>query len=52
MAEKNFPQTIDGYDRLLKGLKERIRQAQVQAALSVNQGLILLYWQVGRQISE
>ncbi len=52
MAEKNLPQTIEGYDRLLKGLKERIRQAQVQAALSVNQGLILLYWQVGRRISE
>lgn len=31
-------------------LKERIRNAQVRAALNVNRELVLLYWQVGREI--
>jgi hypothetical protein len=52
MTDKKAPQTMDGYDRLLKDLKERIRQSQVRTALSVNQELILLYWQMGQQISE
>lgn len=38
------------YDSLLKTLKERIRSAQVQAALAVNRELILLYWQIGSGI--
>jgi predicted nuclease of restriction endonuclease-like (RecB) superfamily len=39
-----------GYDALLVELKERIRTAQVKAALSVNRELILLYWGIGRDI--
>ncbi len=39
-----------GYQALLGALKERIRAAQVRAALSVNRELITLYWQVGRDI--
>jgi predicted nuclease of restriction endonuclease-like (RecB) superfamily len=31
-------------------LKTRIRQAQVKAALAVNRELVLLYWQIGREI--
>ncbi|WP_239112338.1 DUF1016 N-terminal domain-containing protein, partial [Halomicronema sp. CCY15110] len=31
-------------------LKTRIRSAQVKAALAVNRELLLLYWQVGREI--
>jgi predicted nuclease of restriction endonuclease-like (RecB) superfamily len=38
------------YDAFLNGLKERIRNAQIRAALSVNRELVLLYWQVGREI--
>ena len=38
------------YDQLLRDLKARIRLAQVKAALVVNRELILLYWQVGREI--
>ena len=38
------------YSAFLNGLKERIRSAQVKAALAVNQELILLYWQIGREI--
>ena len=32
-----------GYDAFLKQLKERIRSAQVRAALAVNRELVLLY---------
>ncbi len=41
----------EGYKELLGDLKERIRAAQVRAALSVNRELILLYWQIGRAIA-
>lgn len=40
----------DSYRQFLQSLKERIRSAQVKAALAVNQELILLYWQIGREI--
>jgi len=46
-----FP-TDDNYTTFLRSLKERIRQAQIKAALAVNQELILLYWQIGRDILE
>jgi hypothetical protein len=35
---------MDGYQILLLELKLRIRAARFQAALAVNQELILLYW--------
>jgi predicted nuclease of restriction endonuclease-like (RecB) superfamily len=38
------------YDSFLQELKDRIRAAQVRAALSVNRELVLLYWSVGRDI--
>jgi predicted nuclease of restriction endonuclease-like (RecB) superfamily len=41
---------MDGYDEFLRELKERIRSAQIKAALSVNRELVLLYWQIGREI--
>ena len=40
----------ENYFALLDGLKRRIRTAQLKAALAVNQELILLYWQIGREI--
>lgn len=40
----------DGYPAFLSGLKARIREAQVRAALSVNREMILLYWEIGRDI--
>ncbi|PZV01122.1 MAG: DUF1016 domain-containing protein [Leptolyngbya sp.] len=43
-----FP--ADNYAVFLKDLKTRIRRAQVKAALAVNQELIILYWQIGREI--
>jgi predicted nuclease of restriction endonuclease-like (RecB) superfamily len=40
------------YADFLNGLKQRIRSAQVKAALAVNRELVLLYWQIGREIIE
>jgi predicted nuclease of restriction endonuclease-like (RecB) superfamily len=38
------------YPNLLKTLKQRIRAAQVRAALSINAELTQLYWEIGREI--
>ena len=40
----------DSYERLLSGLKKRIKAANVRAAISVNAELIALYWQIGKEI--
>ncbi len=40
----------DDYPELLDQLKERIRAAQVRAAISVNRELVLLYWHIGHEI--
>src|SRR6266705_1341050 len=45
-------QIPEGYDEFLRGLKERIRTAQVRAALAVNRELVLLYWRIGHDILE
>ena len=39
-----------GYAELLGQLKERIRSAQLRASLAANREMILLYWQIGRDI--
>jgi len=38
------------YETFLLDLKQRIRTAQVKAAIAVNRELVLLYWQIGREI--
>jgi predicted nuclease of restriction endonuclease-like (RecB) superfamily len=38
------------YAELLAQLKQRIREAQVRASVSVNRELVLLYWEIGREI--
>lgn len=38
------------YLYLLQQLTEKIRTAQIRAALSVNHELVLLYWHIGREI--
>lgn len=40
------------YPIFLSQLKERIQQARVKAALSVNRELIFLYWEIGKAITE
>lgn len=49
MSERPSP-IPENYDDFLRDLKERIRTAQVRAALSVNRELVLLYWQLGQDI--
>jgi predicted nuclease of restriction endonuclease-like (RecB) superfamily len=46
------PTIPNNYDHFLRDLKTRIRSARTRAALSVNRELILLYWQIGRDILE
>jgi predicted nuclease of restriction endonuclease-like (RecB) superfamily len=41
-----------GYAALLARVKQRVRTAQLKAALSANRELVLLYWDVGRAIVE
>ncbi|MBF6594960.1 MAG: DUF1016 family protein [Thermaceae bacterium] len=40
------------YPAFLQTLKDRIRTAQVKAALAVNRELVLLYWEIGGEILE
>jgi len=47
---QNSLQLPAGYQELLHELKERIRLAQVRAALAVNRELVLLYWSIGRDL--
>jgi len=41
-----------GYAEWLKDVKARIRIAQLRASVAVNRELVLLYWQIGRDILE
>lgn len=47
---KSSSLVLEGYPQLLNDLKERIRTAQIRAAIAVNRELVLLYWQIGRMI--
>ena len=38
------------YPAFVADLKERIRTAQVRASLAVNREMVLLYWQIGRDL--
>jgi hypothetical protein len=40
------------YAAVLEAVKARIRAAQLKAALAVNHELVLLYWQIGKEIIE
>src|SRR5579872_6496109 len=42
---------FEGYEEFLRDLKDRIRTAQVRAALAVNRELVMLYCQMGRETS-
>ncbi len=42
----------EDYPEFIVSLKNRIRSAQVKAAVSVNRELVLLYWQIGRELLE
>ena len=42
--------STQSYAALLASIKERIRSAQIRAALAVNQELVVLYWTIGKEI--
>ena len=44
------PAPLESYGELLSALRQRIRSAQVRAGLAVNRELVLLYWQIGKEI--
>ncbi|NEO34532.1 MAG: DUF1016 domain-containing protein [Symploca sp. SIO3C6] len=50
MAKQSSLFPDDNYAAFLDGLKQHIRNAQVKAALAVNQELVLLYWTIGKDI--
>lgn len=50
LVSEDLPEVWEGYEHFLGDLKARIWQARTRAALSVNQELILLYWQIGRDL--
>jgi predicted nuclease of restriction endonuclease-like (RecB) superfamily len=47
---KSSRSDIVGYEDFLAELKTRICTAQLRAAVAVNKELVLLYWQIGRDI--
>lgn len=49
VTDSLFPD-LARYEAFLTNLKQRIRTAQVRAAIAVNHELILLYWQIGQEI--
>jgi predicted nuclease of restriction endonuclease-like (RecB) superfamily len=44
------PIAADSYGQFLADLKGRIQTAQLRASLAINRELVLLYWQLGRDI--
>lgn len=44
--------TNTDYKNWIVELKSKIRQSQIKAALAVNSQLILMYWELGQQITE
>lgn len=52
MAKIISSENVEGYKDLLNSLKEQIKNARIKAAFSVNKELILLYWNIGKQILE
>lgn len=51
MAKKTKISTAE-YRAWLESLKANIRRTQIKATVSVNRELLLLYWQLGKEISE
>ena len=46
----NLPATMD-YRIFLEEIKNRIKNAQLKAAIAVNTELIKLYWSIGKRLS-
>lgn len=40
------------YKSFINSLKEKVRASQIKATLSINKELIILYWEIGKEIIE
>ncbi len=49
---KKLPAAASSYVGLLTDIKERIRTAQIRAALASNAGMLQLYWEIGCMLAE
>jgi len=49
-VKRDLPDLPQGYEVLLRELKGRIQQARLRAAVAVNRELIVLYWNLGKEI--
>jgi len=52
VVKKNQTIKPESYAHFLKQVIKDIQQTQIKAALSVTQNLILLYWRIGKELSE
>ena len=58
MPKKSSPAIKKGdvspaeYTKFITSLKVKIRSAQIKAAVTVNNELIKLYWEIGKEIFE
>jgi len=52
MSDKNNLSKTENYGQFLDRIKKDIQQSQVKAAIAVNQELILLYWRIGKELTE
>lgn len=50
VIHRSSPTLPTGYGKVLQGIKDRVRSAQLRASLSVNRELIALYWHIGSVI--
>ena len=50
-ASKNLISSIE-YKQWLTDLKTKVRQAQLKAVVTVNQQLLMFYWELGTDIVE
>ncbi len=50
LSQKNNKPPPSNYVTFLDDLKQRVCNARLRASLSVNRELILLYWQIGKDI--
>jgi predicted nuclease of restriction endonuclease-like (RecB) superfamily len=52
MSDKKDNLKVGNYAQLFEQIKNDIQQSQLRAALAVNKELILLYWRIGKELTE
>lgn len=52
MSEKKNYLKVEHYAQILEYIKNDIQQSQLKAALAVNKELLLLYWRIGKELSD